>query len=118
MQARARTCADNGRRSRGGGGPVTPTEYKPRPPLRTYHFLTSAHLLESGSMRALYIIVPILGILVIAYRYYSAFIAAKLWGLDDLRTPPAPATNDGKNFFPSSRCVLFGHHFPAIAGAG
>jgi carbon starvation protein len=69
-------------------------------------------------MRALYIIVPILCILVIAYRYYSAFIAAKLMVLDDSRITPAHAKNDGKNFFPTSKWVLFGHHFAAIAGAG
>ena len=69
-------------------------------------------------MRALYIIVPALGILVIAYRYYSAFIAAKLWVLDDTRVTPAHAKSDGANFFPTSRWVLFGHHFAAIAGAG
>src|SRR5438874_1701827 len=69
-------------------------------------------------MRALYIIVPILGILVIAYRYYSAFIAAKLWVLDDTRVTPAHTKNDGSNYFPTTRWVLFGHHFAAIAGAG
>jgi len=69
-------------------------------------------------MRALYIIVPILGILVIAYRYYSAFIAAKLFVLDDTRITPAHAKSDGSNYFPTSRWVLFGHHFAAIAGAG
>jgi carbon starvation protein len=69
-------------------------------------------------MRALYLIVPILCILVIAYRYYSAFIAARLWMLDDLRTTPAHTKNDGANFFPTSKWVLFGHHFAAIAGAG
>src|SRR5438067_7520475 len=69
-------------------------------------------------MRALYIIVPILGILVIAYRYYSAFIAAKLWVLDDTRVTPAHTKNDGHNYFPTTRWVLFGHHFAAIAGAG
>src|SRR5437867_7011159 len=69
-------------------------------------------------MRALYIIVPVLCILVIAYRYYSAFIAAKLWALDDTRVTPAHAKSDGANFFPTTRWVLFGHHFAAIAGAG
>jgi carbon starvation protein len=64
------------------------------------------------------VIVPILGIFVIAYRYYSAFIAAKLWVLDDMRVTPAHTKNDGSNFFPTSRWVLFGHHFAAIAGAG
>src|SRR3979490_896543 len=69
-------------------------------------------------MRALYLIVPILGILMIAYRYYSAFISARLWVLNDERTTPAHIKNDGKNYFPTSRWVLFGHHFAAIAGAG
>ncbi len=69
-------------------------------------------------MRALYIIVPILCILVIAYRYYSAFIAARLWVIDDMRVTPAHRKNDGANYFPTSRWVLFGHHFAAIAGAG
>ena len=69
-------------------------------------------------MRALYLIVPILCILVIAYRYYSAFIAARLWMLDDLRVTPAHTKNDGANYFPTSKWVLFGHHFAAIAGAG
>jgi carbon starvation protein len=69
-------------------------------------------------MRALYIIVPVLCILVIAYRYYSAFIAAKLWVLDDTRATPAHTKYDGANYFPTSRWVLFGHHFAAIAGAG
>src|SRR5437667_5892710 len=69
-------------------------------------------------MRALSIIVPVLCILVIAYRYYSAFIAAKLWALDDTRVTPAHAKSDGANFFPTTRWVLFGHHFAAIAGAG
>jgi carbon starvation protein len=69
-------------------------------------------------MRALYLIVPILGILVIAYRYYSAFIAAKLWVVNDARVTPAHTKHDGSNYFPTSRWVLFGHHFAAIAGAG
>jgi carbon starvation protein len=69
-------------------------------------------------MRALYIIVPILGILVIAYRYYSAFIAAKILVLDDSRPTPAHTRYDGHNFYPTTRWVLFGHHFAAITGAG
>src|SRR3989442_7885462 len=69
-------------------------------------------------MRALYLIVPILGILVIAYRYYSVFIASRLWVLDDTRVTPAHVKNDRANYFPTSRWVLFGHHFAAIARAG
>jgi carbon starvation protein len=69
-------------------------------------------------MRALYLILPILGILALAYRYYSAFIAARLMVLDDTRVTPAHQLNDGRNFHPTHRLVLFGHHFAAIAGAG
>jgi carbon starvation protein len=69
-------------------------------------------------MRALGIIVPILCILTIAYRYYSAFIAAKVMALDDSRVTPAHKKYDGANYYPTTRWVLFGHHFAAIAGAG
>ncbi|MBI4477751.1 MAG: carbon starvation protein A [Acidobacteria bacterium] len=69
-------------------------------------------------MQALYIILPVLGIMVIAYRYYSAFIAARIMALDATRTTPAHAQYDGHNYFPTSRWVLFGHHFAAISGAG
>ena len=54
----------------------------------------------------------------LAYRYYSAFIAAKVLVLDDRRTTPAHTYEDGQNYVPSPKWVLFGHHFAAIAGAG
>ena len=54
----------------------------------------------------------------IAYRYYSAFIAAKAMALDDRRTTPAHTFADGHNYVASPKWVLFGHHFAAIAGAG
>ena len=69
-------------------------------------------------MRALYLILPILCILAIAYRYYSAFIAARIMVLDDRRVTPAHVRNDGQNYHPTQRIVLFGHHFAAITGAG
>ena len=69
-------------------------------------------------MRALYVIIPILGILTIAYRYYSAFIAARVICLDDSRATPAHTRPDGQNYHVTTRWVLFGHHFAAIAGAG
>ena len=69
-------------------------------------------------MPALYVVIPVLGILVIAYRYYSAFLAARVLSLDDSRTTPAHIVNDGQNYHPTSRWVLFGHHFAAITGAG
>jgi carbon starvation protein len=69
-------------------------------------------------MRALYVILPILGILVLAYRYYSAFIAARVLVLDDSRVTPAHTLADGHNYHATSKWVLFGHHFAAIAGSG
>ena len=54
----------------------------------------------------------------IAYRYYSAFLAAKALALDDRRTTPAHTYKDGHNYVASPKWVLFGHHFAAIAGAG
>ena len=54
----------------------------------------------------------------LAYRYYSAFIAAKALSLDDRRTTPGHLYPDGHNYVASPRWVLFGHHFAAIAGAG
>ena len=69
-------------------------------------------------MHALYVIVPVLGILTIAYRYYSAFLATKVYMLDDARRTPAHVRNDGHNYHPTPRWVLFGHHFAAITGAG
>ena len=69
-------------------------------------------------MRALYVILPILGILLIAFRYYSAFIASRVMCLDDRRPTPAHVRPDGQNYHVTTRWVLFGHHFAAIAGAG
>ena len=69
-------------------------------------------------MRALYVILPVLGALAIAYRYYSAFIAARIMVLDDTRVTPSHVRNDGHNYHPTNRFVLFGHHFAAITGAG
>ena len=69
-------------------------------------------------MQALYVILPVLCILAIAYRYYSAFIAARIMSLDDARITPAHDKFDGHNYYPTTRWVLFGHHFAAITGAG
>jgi len=54
----------------------------------------------------------------LAYRYYSAFIAAKILMLSDLNQTPAYRCNDGREYVPTNKWVLFGHHFAAIAGAG
>jgi carbon starvation protein len=54
----------------------------------------------------------------VAYRFYSAFIAARLLALDDTRATPAEIHDDGRDFVPTNKWVLFGHHFAAIAGPG
>ena len=54
----------------------------------------------------------------VAYRLYSAFISAKLLALDDTRATPAERRDDGRDFVPTNKWVLFGHHFAAIAGPG
>ena len=55
---------------------------------------------------------------VIGYRFYSKFLATKVFGLDPQRATPAERFNNGHDFVPTNRWVLFGHHFAAIAGAG
>src|SRR3954449_1215965 len=69
-------------------------------------------------MNALPLILFFLAITAIGYRYYSAFLAAKVLSLDDSRVTPAHRLNDGQNYVPTNRWVLFGHHFAAITGAG
>ena len=64
------------------------------------------------------VLIGALCVYAIAYRYYSAFIAAKALALDDRRITPAHQFRDGHNFIASPKWVLFGHHFAAIAGAG
>lgn len=67
---------------------------------------------------ALYLVVAAICIYSIAYRFYSAFVANRVLGLDGNRATPAIIHNDGQNFVPTHKAVLFGHHFAAIAGAG
>src|SRR5580693_2430847 len=64
------------------------------------------------------ILLGTLCVFALAYRYYSAFIAAKVLALDDNRVTPSHVYEDGHNYVPSPKWVLFGHHFAAIAGAG
>src|SRR5215472_8011659 len=70
------------------------------------------------TINALPILIAVLCIYAIAYRYYSAFIAAKVMALDDSRVTPAHKLYDGHNYYPTSKYVLFGHHFAAISGPG
>src|ERR1700753_2292785 len=69
-------------------------------------------------MNALPIIVGALCVMAIAYRYYSAFLAAKVLALDAKAPVPSQTMYDGQNYYPTNKWVLFGHHFAAISGAG
>jgi carbon starvation protein len=69
-------------------------------------------------MHAAWWMLGALMVLAIAYRYYSAFIAARVLALDDARQTAAHKLEDGENFHPTNHIVLFGHHFAAITGAG
>ncbi len=69
-------------------------------------------------MNALPILVGALCVIAIAYRYYSAFLAAKVLVLDDARPVPSQEMYDAHNYYPTNKWVLFGHHFAAISGAG
>jgi carbon starvation protein len=69
-------------------------------------------------LHAMPILLGALCVLAIAYRYYSAFLAAKVAVLNDAIKTPAHRYYDGQNYDPTNKWVLFGHHFAAIAGAG
>jgi len=74
--------------------------------------------MRHDGMNALPLILFFLACIAIGYRYYSAFLAAKVMALDDARPTPAHRFNDGQNYVPTNKWVLFGHHFAAISGAG
>ena len=69
-------------------------------------------------MNGLYIVIFSALVLLICYRYYGAFMAAKVLALDSNRATPAILHNDGHDYVPTNKLVTFGHHFAAIAGAG
>ncbi|MDR3563907.1 MAG: carbon starvation protein A [Negativicutes bacterium] len=69
-------------------------------------------------MNSIYLLIVAFCTFALAYRYYSAFIAAKVLMLSDLNQTPAHRCNDGREYVPTNKWVLFGHHFAAIAGAG
>jgi carbon starvation protein len=69
-------------------------------------------------LNAVWFVVAALCTYLVAYRFYSAFIAAKIFALDDTRATPAERLEDGRDFVPTNKWVLLGHHFAAIAGPG
>lgn len=69
-------------------------------------------------LNAMWFVVAALCCYLVAFRLYSAFVAAKVLALDDTRATPAERHDDGRDFVPTNKWVLFGHHFAAIAGPG
>ncbi len=69
-------------------------------------------------MNAMYLVISALVIFALAYRFYFSFICAKVLTINPARVTPAHRLNDGQNYYPTNKWILFGHHFAAIAGAG
>lgn len=69
-------------------------------------------------MNGLSLVIGAACVLILAYRFYGAFMAAKVLSLDESRVTPAIRLNDGRDYVPTNKWVTFGHHFAAIAGAG
>lgn len=70
------------------------------------------------TINAIWLLTAAVSVYAVAYRFYSKFIAQKVFQLDDSRQTPAETHSDGKDYVPTNKWVLFGHHFAAIAGAG
>ncbi|GAA0504149.1 pyruvate/proton symporter BtsT [Tatumella terrea] len=75
-------------------------------------------LRRGETISAMWLVVASVSVYLVAYRYYSLYIARRVMQLDPTRATPAVLNNDGLNYVPTNRYVLFGHHFAAIAGAG
>ena len=70
------------------------------------------------TVNAVWFVIAAVSVYSIAYRFYGSFLAAKLFALDAKNITPAERINDGRDFVPTNRWVVFGHHFAAIAGPG
>ena len=75
-------------------------------------------LSRGESISAAWLIVAAVCSYLVAYRFYSKVIAAKVFALDANRATPAERLNDGRDYVPTNRWIVFGHHFAAIAGPG
>jgi carbon starvation protein len=75
-------------------------------------------LQRGEQLNAIWFVVAAVCSYLVAFRLYSSFLAAKILALDDTRATPAERHDDGRDFVPTNKWVLFGHHFAAIAGPG
>ncbi len=80
--------------------------------------LATIALHRGEQINAIWLVVAAVSTYAVAYRFYSSFIAAKLLAIDPLRATPAERLDNGRDFVPTNKWVVFGHHFAAIAGPG
>jgi len=80
--------------------------------------LGAVALRRDEPINAMWIIVAAVCVYLVGYRFYSRFIALKVMQLDDTRATPAERLDDGRDFVPTNKWILLGHHFAAIAGPG
>ena len=78
--------------------------------------LAGIALNRGESIDAIWFIIAAICVYALGYRFYSAFLAAKVFALDPTRATPAERFCVGRDFVPTNRWVVFGHHFAAIAG--
>src|SRR5206468_215955 len=115
-------------RAQFGFGPI-PRRSSPMPkPLRTLVWggiaalgagaLGWVALSRGESINAAWLLTAALCTYLVAFRFYGRFIATRVFVLDKNRVTPAERLNDGRDYVPTNRCIVFGHHFAAIAGPG
>ena len=80
--------------------------------------LATIALHRGEQINAMWLVVAALATYAVGYRFYSSFIAAKLLAIDPLRATPAERLDNGRDYVPTNKWVVFGHHFAAIAGPG
>src|SRR6202162_5201138 len=80
--------------------------------------LATVALHRGEQVNAMWLVVAAVCTYVLGYRFYSSFIAAKVLALDSRRATPAERLENGRDFVPTNKWVVFGHHFAAIAGPG
>ena len=80
--------------------------------------LGTVALHRGETISAAWLVLAAVGTYLVAFRFYSRFLADRVFGLNDRRATPAERLANGRDFVPTTRWVLFGHHFAAIAGAG
>ena len=80
--------------------------------------LGSVALHRGETINSAWLVVAAICVYALGYRFYSAFIAAKVLSLDASRATPAERLDNGRDFVPTNKWIVFGHHFAAISGPG